>query len=85
MYAWKGNFEGENFFRSLTSLAIKENEIEIEKNEKFKGHAWTWGAISMKILSGTSFFLLRLSAPKSRDFCDCDCKFPPQSGNRCDF
>ena len=26
-----------------------------------------------------------LSAPKSRDFCACDCEFALQAGNRCDF
>ena len=26
-----------------------------------------------------------LSAPKSRDLCNCDCEFPPQARNRSDF
>ena len=27
----------------------------------------------------------KLSAPKLRDFCGCDCQFPSQAGNHCDF
>ena len=27
----------------------------------------------------------KLSAPKSPEFCYCDCVFPPQAGTRCDF
>ena len=38
-------------------------------------------------MSDNSIFALgkSLSAPKSRDFYDCDCEFPPHARNRCDF
>ena len=41
-----------------------------------------WSHMILMMFFGLSLWL---SALKSCDCCDCDCQFPPQAGNRCDF